>query len=102
MTETVQHGVRLAGKGVRLREFRLDDLDDTDTILSDDRVTRWLSFDSKTREQQADALTGAIERAQQTPNAEYYLAVITHTDDRLIGSVRLGLRDCCVTVWHVG
>jgi [ribosomal protein S5]-alanine N-acetyltransferase len=91
MTDTVQHGVRLAGKHVRLREFRLDDLDDADAILGDDRVTRWLSFDSKTREQQADVLTSAIERAQQTPRTEYYLAVTTHTDDRLIGFVRLGL-----------
>jgi RimJ/RimL family protein N-acetyltransferase len=91
MTETVQHGVRLVGDRVRLREFRLDDLDDSDAILGDDRVTRWLSFDSRTREQQAAVLTGAIERAQQTPRTEYYLAVTTHTDDRLIGFVRLGL-----------
>ena len=91
MTETVQHGVTLAGDRVRLREFRADDLDDSDAILGDDRVTRWLSFDSRTREQQAEMLTGAIERAQQTPRTEYYLAVTTHTDDRLIGFVRLGL-----------
>lgn len=91
MTETVQHGVKLAGDRVRLREFRADDLDDSDAILGDDRVTRWLSFDSRTREQQAEVLTGAIERAQQTPRTEYYFAVTTHTDDRLIGFVRLGL-----------
>ncbi|HEX5346929.1 MAG TPA: GNAT family protein [Pseudonocardiaceae bacterium] len=76
---------------MRLREFRLDDLDAADAILGDDRVTRWLSFDSRTREQQAKVLTGAIERAKQTPRTEYYLAVTTHTDERLIGFVRLGL-----------
>jgi ribosomal-protein-alanine N-acetyltransferase len=91
MTETVQHGVTLAGDRVRLREFRIDDLDDVDAILGDNRVTHWLSFDPRTREQQAEVLTGAIERAQQTPRTEYYLAVTTHTDDRLIGFVRLGL-----------
>ncbi|HWR48872.1 MAG TPA: GNAT family protein [Pseudonocardiaceae bacterium] len=91
MTDTVQHGVRLTGDKVRLREFRFDDLDETDAILGDDRVTRWLSFDSRTREQQAQVLSGAIERAQHTPRAEYYLAVTTHTDDQLIGFVRLGL-----------
>jgi ribosomal-protein-alanine N-acetyltransferase len=91
MTGTVQQGVALVGERVRLREFRLDDLDDADTILGDDRVTRWLSFDSRTREQQAAMLTGVIERAQQTPRTEYYLAATTHTDDRLIGFVRLGL-----------
>jgi RimJ/RimL family protein N-acetyltransferase len=72
-------------------EFRIDNLHDSDAILGDDRVTRWLSFGSRTREQQAEVLTGAIERAQQTPRTEYYLAVTTHTDGRLIGFVRLGL-----------
>lgn len=91
MTKATQHGVRLTGDKVRLREFDLDDLDDTDAILGDDRVTRWLSFDSRTREQQAEVLTGAIERAKHTLRTEYYLAVTTHTDDRLIGFVRLGI-----------
>jgi len=91
MTGTVRQGVNLTGDRVRLREFRIEDLDDAGAILGDDRVTRWLSFDSKTREQQSDVITGAIERAQHTPRTEYYLAVTTHTDDRLIGFVRLGL-----------
>ncbi|MEO7193977.1 MAG: GNAT family protein [Pseudonocardiaceae bacterium] len=91
MTDTVQHGVRLTGDKVRLREFRADDLDDTDAILGDDRVTRWLSFDSRTREHQTQVLTGAIERAKHIPRTEYYLAVTTYTDDRLIGFARLGL-----------
>jgi [ribosomal protein S5]-alanine N-acetyltransferase len=73
------------------REFRAEDLDDVDAILGDGRVTRWLSFDSRTREQQAQRLTGVIERATHTPRTEYYLAVTPHTDDRLIGFARLGL-----------
>lgn len=71
-----------------LGEFRADDVD---AVLGDDRVTRWLSFDSRTREQQAQMLTGVIERARHTPRTEYYLAVTPHTDDRLIGFARLGL-----------
>jgi len=90
MTETTLHGVQLTGDKVRLREFRADDLDDTDAILGDALVTRWLSFDSRTREQQSEVLTGAIERAKHTPRTEYYLAITTHADDRLIGFVRLG------------
>ena len=81
----------LTGEKVRLREFRADDLDDVDAILGDDQVTRWLSFDSRTREQQAQMLTGVIERATHTPRAEYYFAVTPHADDRLIGFARLGL-----------
>lgn len=91
MTETAQHGVLLAGNRVRLREFRANDLDDIHAVLGDDRVTRWLSFDSKRREQQAEMLAGAMERAAHCPRTEYYLAVTTRTDDRLIGFARLGL-----------
>lgn len=60
-------------------------------MLGDERVTRWLSFDSKTHEQQAETLAGAIERASHSSRTEYYLAVTMQTDDRLIGFVRLGL-----------
>jgi hypothetical protein len=68
-----------------LPEFRIDDLDDSDAILGGDRVIWWLSFDSRTREQQAAVRTGAIEGAKQTPRTEYYPAITAHTDDRLIG-----------------
>jgi RimJ/RimL family protein N-acetyltransferase len=91
MTKATQYGVRLTGDKVRLREFRTDDLDDTNAILGDDRVTRWLSFDSRSRDQQAQVLTDAIERAQQLPRTEYYLAITTHADDQLIGFVQLGI-----------
>lgn len=83
--------VRIIGELVRLRDFRSDDLDDSLAVVSDDRVTRWLSFDSLTREQQERRLADTIERAKNTPRTEYYLAVTTHTDDRLIGFARLGL-----------
>ena len=83
--------VTLTGQRVRLREFRTDDLDASMAVVGDDRVTGFLSFDSKTRDQQADLLAAAIDRAQREPRTEYYLAVATHDDDRLIGFVRLGL-----------
>jgi [ribosomal protein S5]-alanine N-acetyltransferase len=60
-------GVTTVTETAQLREFRADDLDDADTILGDDRVTRWLSFDSRTRDQQVQMLTGVIERATHTP-----------------------------------
>jgi RimJ/RimL family protein N-acetyltransferase len=59
--------------------------------VGDDRVTRWLSFDSLTREQQAQRLAGAIDRAAADPRAEWYLGITTADDDELIGFVRLGL-----------
>lgn len=83
--------VTLIGQQVRLREFRTDDLDASMSVVGDDRVTHSLSFDSKTRDQQAELLAAAIDRAQHDPRTEYYLAVTTHDDDRLIGFARLGL-----------
>lgn len=88
---TMSQEVELTGQLVRLREFRSDDLDASMAVVGDDQVTGFLSFDSKTREQQAELLASAIERARQQPRTEYYLAVTTHDDDRLIGFVRLGL-----------
>jgi ribosomal-protein-alanine N-acetyltransferase len=85
------HDVTLPGKLVRLREFRTDDLDASMAVVGDDRVTRFLSFQSKTRAQQAELLAAAIDRAGHAARTEYYLAVTTHDDDRLIGFVRLGL-----------
>jgi [ribosomal protein S5]-alanine N-acetyltransferase len=68
---TLSGGVLLEGDLVRLREFRADDLDDSMAVVSDDRVTRWLSFDSLSREQQAERLAAAIERAGNVPRTEY-------------------------------
>jgi RimJ/RimL family protein N-acetyltransferase len=82
--------VQLQGQQIRLREFRHDDLDPTMRVVADDRVTRWMSFDSLTREQQEARLTAALERATARPRTEFYLAV-TLADDELIGFARLGL-----------
>jgi RimJ/RimL family protein N-acetyltransferase len=83
--------ITIVGDRVRLREFRMDDLEDSLAVVSDDRVTRWLSFDSLSREQQSQRLSDAIERARRNPRTEYFLAVTTHENDRLIGFARLGL-----------
>jgi [ribosomal protein S5]-alanine N-acetyltransferase len=83
--------VILTGQRVRLREFRADDLDASMAVVGDERVTHFLSFDSKARDQQADLLAAAIDRAQHDPRTEYYLAVTALDDDQLIGFGRLGL-----------
>jgi RimJ/RimL family protein N-acetyltransferase len=83
--------VELMGKVVRLREFRTTDVDDSLDVVGDDRVTRFLSFDSRSRDEAREMIAGTIERARRDPRAEYYLAVTTHDDDRLIGFARLGL-----------
>ncbi|MBO0849493.1 MAG: GNAT family N-acetyltransferase, partial [Pseudonocardia sp.] len=81
----------LTGARTRLREFRLDDVDDALGVLGDERVTRTLSFDSRTREQARAMIVGVIERAAARPRVEYYLAVTPPVGDRLVGFARLGL-----------
>lgn len=83
--------VRIDGRKVVLREFALSDLHDTMAVVGDDQVTRWLSFASKTLDQQRELLAGVLERATQVPRSEYYLAIEERAEERLVGFVRLGL-----------
>lgn len=81
--------LQLSGDRIGLREFRPDDLGEVMKVIGDDRVTDYLSFDSRTHEQGATMLKETDKRAKQTPRTEYYLAV-TESDDKLIGFARLG------------
>ena len=82
--------VRLSGRAVTLREFRSDDAADALAIIGDDRVTRWLSFDSRDMAAAQAMVDGAAERARYEPRAEYYLAITTGKDE-LVGFARLAL-----------
>lgn len=84
--------VMLTAEQVTLREFRDADADGIFSIVGDDRVTRWLSFDSRSREEAQRMLSGVIERAQLAERTEYYLAVTQSTSpNRLVGFARLAL-----------
>jgi RimJ/RimL family protein N-acetyltransferase len=83
--------VELHGDLVRLREFRMEDVAGTLEIVGDDAVTRWLSFDSRDRDQTTEMLRGTVERGQLVPREEYYLAVVLPSSDSVVGFVRLGL-----------
>jgi [ribosomal protein S5]-alanine N-acetyltransferase len=65
--------VKLHGARVTLREFEREDVDASLALVGDDRVTYWLSFDSRSREQAAKMIEGVIERAQVEPRTEYSL-----------------------------
>ncbi|MGK5628437.1 GNAT family N-acetyltransferase [Streptomyces sp. URMC 123] len=83
--------IRLAGDRIVLREFSIDDVDDVLDIIGDDKVTAFLSFDSRSRDQAEAMVKGTVERAQQEPRTEFYLAVTKQDDERLIGFSRIGL-----------
>jgi ribosomal-protein-alanine N-acetyltransferase len=80
----------LIGDGTTLRELRLDDLEGYLAIVGDDRVTNWLSFDSRDRAAAEKALGNLVERAQHEDRPDYLLAVTRPDDDRMVGFVRLG------------
>lgn len=81
--------IRITGDSVVLREFSPSDVDDVLGIIGDHKVTAWLSFDSRSRDEAVAMIEGAVERAQQEPRTEYYLAVTRRGDDRVIGFARI-------------
>ena len=82
--------VTLTGRVVTLREFRSDDAADSLAIIGDDQVTQWLSFDSRDLNAAQAMINGAVQRAQDEPRTEYYLAV-TGEGEELVGFARLAL-----------
>src|SRR4051794_932551 len=82
--------LRIPGRQVTLRDFRHEDVDSALAVIGDERVTQWLSFDTRSRAETSTMIEGAIERAQLDPRTEFYLAVTLPGDD-LIGFARLGL-----------
>ncbi|WP_433164110.1 GNAT family N-acetyltransferase [Kribbella sp. CA-247076] len=81
---------RLIGDLVALREFRTSDLEDYAAIVGDDRVTSWLSFDSRDRAEAEKTLAAIVERSAQEDRPDYLLAVTRQDDDRVVGFARLG------------
>lgn len=72
-----------------LREFDESDLDALLSIVSDDRITQWMSFDSRSRQQAKDILDGVLERASNDPRVEYYFPICRGGE--VIGTIRLGI-----------
>ena len=83
--------VRLRGKRVILRDFTPDDIDAAYAIVGDDRVTRWLSFDTRDHAAAATMIHSTIRAAQEIPRTEYYLGIERASQHDLVGFVRLQL-----------
>jgi RimJ/RimL family protein N-acetyltransferase len=81
--------LRLLGTRTALRDFTLADVDRVAAIVGDDRVTRWLSFESRDRQATVRMLESATAAAQRIPRTEFYLAVTELDADEVVGFVRL-------------
>lgn len=66
----------IVGDQVKLREFTVDDVL---AIIGDDRVTTWLSFDSRDR---AQAVPIGRDRARSAGQREFYFWVSRRGDDK--------------------
>ncbi|MDN5915133.1 MAG: GNAT family N-acetyltransferase [Pseudonocardia sp.] len=80
--------VTIQGRLTELRELTVADTVAVRSIIGDDTVTRWLSFDSRSEEQCRAMLRDINRRADASPRQEYYLGVTV--DSELIGFARLG------------
>jgi RimJ/RimL family protein N-acetyltransferase len=89
----MMYPVDLAGKTLRLREFRPDDVGALYKIYGDEQATRHLSFEPRTIEQVERIVTNAIDSATADPRTEYMLAVEDLASAELVGSARLALGD---------
>ncbi|MGW1071437.1 GNAT family N-acetyltransferase [Streptomyces sp. NPDC002537] len=81
--------LRLVGNAVVVRDFTLDDVGDMQRVFGDDRVTKWLSFDSRNHDETRARIEEAVKSAQLSPRTEFYLAVTRREEDRAIGFVRI-------------
>lgn len=81
--------VTIDGYQVTLRELHGSDLESTMSVVGDPEVTRYLSFDPRTLEQQAQALDDIIRRARAIPREDYYLAIAAKHRIDFIGLIRI-------------
>lgn len=89
---TTSGSVCLMAGSLVLRDFEGSDTDGVLAIVGDDRVTYWLSFASRDRDEAQSMLDGILERQLDTPRSEYYLAITeSAAPEVVIGFVRLGL-----------
>lgn len=79
------------GPRLRLRDFQEGDLDGCMAIVGDPEVTAFLSFDTRSRDEQAVRLAADIQRAQADPRPDYYLAAVEKETDNMVGFARLGI-----------
>ncbi len=76
----------LHGQTVTLREFRSEDVDDVLALIGDERVTEWLSFDSRGGQQAVQMLADVEQRRRAEPRTEFYLAMTASGSDKIVGS----------------
>lgn len=75
-----------------LREFRADDYDDIHDYASRDDVVRFMDWGPNTPAETREHLDAKLKEQAEWPRGDISLAVVVADEDKLIGSIRLGLQ----------
>lgn len=76
-----------------LREYHLGDLEYVHEYAREPEVVQYLPFGPNTREATQEFLRLKLEEQNCWPRDEYTLAIVSKPEGRLIGGIRLGVRD---------
>ena len=77
--------VRLETERLILRELTMEDVPALNAVDGDPEVARWNGFDPPSLDGTRGYLESVIKDAGQSPRQYYTLAIVTRTDNRLIG-----------------
>lgn len=75
-----------------LRELQADDLDDVHEYASDPRVSRYMDWGPNTEQDSRDHLERTLKQQQAWPRNDVSLSVILVEEEKMIGTVRLGVQ----------
>lgn len=76
-----------------LRGFTQDDFDDVHAYATEDDVVRYMDWGPNTLEETQAALDRSLEAQSRWPPSDMNLAIQHVADSKVIGSIRLGVRD---------
>lgn len=102
MTEDLKPWFPIRTKRLLLREFTQDDFEDVHAYAVEDAVVRYMDWGPNTRQDTQDALDRWFAVQDQWPRADVNLAVEHVADRRVIGSIRLGVRDEATRTGDIG
>ena len=95
-------GVALETPRLVLRELRQADLEPVHANASDHEVVRYLDWGPSSVADTTQFLALARDARKTTPRAAYHLAIALRTDDRVVGSCRIEIRDAAAQTGDLG
>jgi [ribosomal protein S5]-alanine N-acetyltransferase len=102
MTDDLKSWFPIRTERLLLREFRQDDFDDIHAYATDDAVVRFMDWGPNTLADTQAALDRWFAARPHWPGADINLAIEHLADGRVIGSIRVGVRDKASRTGDIG